>query len=78
MTDTNAAGTPLADKSPAPTRKLSYAAVSGVVLYLLSLVVQVDAQLEQAVNIGLPLVLAYFVKNADTPGGYAKRKKDLV
>jgi hypothetical protein len=66
-----AVNTPLAEKSPAPTRKLSYASVSAVVLFLLSLVVEVDPQLEQGVNIVLPLVLAYFVKNADTPGGYS-------
>lgn len=73
MTDTTATGTPLAQKSPAPTRKLSYAAVSGIVLYLISLVTDVDKELEQAINIGLPLVLAYFVKNSDTPGGYSAK-----
>lgn len=60
----------MATKSALPTRKLSYASVTALVLFALSFVTEVDPQLEQAVNVGLPLILAYFVKNADTPGGY--------
>lgn len=63
---------PVAPVTPSkkPTRKLSYASAAAVVLFLASLVVDdVDVQLEQAINVGLPLILAYFVKNADTPGG---------
>lgn len=57
-------------KSAKPTRKLSYAAASAVVLFILSLILKdIDPQTEQAVNVGLPLILAYFVKNDDTPGG---------
>jgi len=61
---------PAKKKSALPTRKLSYASVTAVVLFLISLfVTDLDPQTEQAVNVGLPLILAYFVKNADTPGG---------
>jgi len=56
-------------KSPAPTRKVSYAAVSTVLLFVISLVTDLDPQIEQAVNVGLPIILAYWVKNDDTPGG---------
>lgn len=56
-------------KSLLPTRKLSYAGLVATVLFLLSLITEVDAQLEQAVNVLVPLIAAYFVKNSDSPGG---------
>lgn len=59
----------IAEKTLKPTRKLSYASATAVVLFLLSLVIDVDPQVEQVVNIVVPLGLAYVVKNADTPGG---------
>lgn len=59
----------MATKSLKPTRKVSYAAVSTVVLYVLSRFTEVDQDVEQAVNVALPIILAYFVSNEDTPGG---------
>ena len=56
-------------KSMKPTRKVSYAAISTVVLYVVSRFTEVDKDLEQAINITLPLILAYWVSNEDTPGG---------
>lgn len=56
-------------KSLKPTRKVSYAAVATVVLFVLSRFTDVDKDTEQAVNVALPLILAYWVENEDTPGG---------
>lgn len=62
-------------KSAAPTRKLSYAAITGLVIFIVSQFTSVDKELEQAINIGVPLVLAYFVSNNDTPGGVPVKTK---
>lgn len=62
-----------AQPSRAPTRKLSYAAVTSVVLYLLSLLVDIDQTGEQLVNVIVPLILAYRVPNDDTPGGVPQK-----
>jgi hypothetical protein len=52
-----------------PTNKLLSAAIVAVILYVVSLFVAVDPQLEQAINVIVPVIVAYFTRNADTPGG---------
>lgn len=61
-------------KTYKPTRKVSYAAVSTVVLFVLSRFIEVDKDVEHAVNVALPLVLAYWVSNEDTPGGVPEER----
>lgn len=65
-------------KSLRPTRKVSYAAVATVVLFILSRFTEVDKDTEQAVNVALPLILAYIVENEDTPGGVPVKDEAVV
>jgi hypothetical protein len=60
---------PVTKRGVLPTAKLLSAAGTMIVLYLLRLVVDVDEDLEQIVNLVVPLIVAYFVPNAQTPGG---------
>jgi hypothetical protein len=60
---------PVTKRGVLPTAKLLSAAGTMLVLYLLRLVVDVDEDLEQVVNLIVPLIVAYFVPNAPTPGG---------
>jgi hypothetical protein len=60
-----------------PTAKLLSAAGTMLVLYLLRLVVDVDEDLEQIVNLVVPLIVAYFVPNSDTPGGVPDARPEL-
>jgi hypothetical protein len=57
-------------KSAKPTKKLTVSAAAAAILYaILAGFTDADKELEQAINVVVPLVLAYFVKNDDTPGG---------
>jgi hypothetical protein len=57
------------DTGKVPTKKLTAASVTAVILFVVSLFTDVDQNLEQALNVLVPIVLAYFVKNDPTPGG---------
>jgi hypothetical protein len=53
-----------------PTRKLLSAAATTAILYGLSHVTEVDKDLEQLVNVVVPILVAYFVPNEqETPKG---------
>jgi len=45
------------------------AAATTIILFVLSLFTDVDKELEQAVNVAVPLIVAYFTRNNPTPGG---------
>jgi hypothetical protein len=60
---------PVTKRGVLPTAKLVSAAVTMIVLYLLRMVVDVDEDLEQIVNLVVPLIVAYLVPNTPTPGG---------
>jgi hypothetical protein len=68
---------PVTKRGVLPTAKLVSAAVTMVLLYLLRLVVDVDEELEQIVNLVVPLLVAYFVPNSDTPGGVPDARPQL-
>jgi hypothetical protein len=52
-----------------PTRKMVSAAATTAALYVLSRFTEVDKDLEQLVNVVVPLIVAYFVPNESTPTG---------
>jgi hypothetical protein len=61
---------PTTTKSKKPTKKLTVASAVAVVLYaVFSLLVHADKEVENAINVGVPLVFAYFTRNDPTPGG---------
>jgi hypothetical protein len=60
---------PVTKRGVLPTAKLVSAAVTMVLLYVLRQFVDVDRELEDIINLVVPLIVAYFVPNADTPGG---------
>jgi hypothetical protein len=49
-----------------PTRKMVSAAATTAALYVLSRFTEVDKDLEQLVNVVVPLIVAYFVPNKPT------------
>ena len=58
------------DSSAKPTRKLIAAALTTVVLYVISRFTEVDKDTEQLVNVLAPLVVAYVYPNQqNTPKG---------
>lgn len=57
-------------ESPLPTNKVLAATLTGVVLYIVSQFTEVDKDLEQLVNVLSMILVAYFVRNKRTPGGY--------
>ncbi len=77
MTPLDPAPVPLVQHGVLPTAKLISAAVTMVLLYVLRQFVDVDTELEQIVNLVVPLIVAYFVPNSDTPGGVPDAKPDL-
>jgi hypothetical protein len=60
---------PVTKRGVLPTAKLVSAAVTMVLLYVLRQFVDVDPELEDIINLVVPLAVAYFVPNSDTPGG---------
>jgi membrane-bound ClpP family serine protease len=64
---------PTLETSWAPTNKLA-AAITAAILYGLSLLTDVDPQLEQAVNVLGALVAGWLMRNQKTPGGVPLKK----
>jgi hypothetical protein len=62
-------GPPVTKRGVLPTAKLVSAAVTMVLLYVLRQFVDVDRELEDIINLVVPLIVAYRVPNSDTPGG---------
>jgi hypothetical protein len=60
---------PVTKRGVLPTAKLVSAAVTMLLLYVLRQFVDVDPELEDIINLVVPLAVAYFVPNSDTPGG---------
>lgn len=61
---------PMGPKSKKPTKKLTVGAAVAVLLYaLFSLVVGADKEVENAINVAVPFIFAYFTQNDPTPGG---------
>lgn len=59
--------------SKKPTKKITAASIVAAVLYVVfAKFVSEDKEVEQAINAFVPLVIAYFVKNDPTPGGYPR------
>lgn len=53
-----------------PTNKFISALITALVLYIITkLAIPIDATIEQAINVFIPFVVAYFIPNHDTPGG---------
>jgi hypothetical protein len=59
----------MGESSLLPTNKLISAAVTALILFVISRFTEVDKDVEQAVNVLAPLVVAYFTRNKKTPGG---------
>jgi hypothetical protein len=68
---------PVTKRGVLPTAKLISAAVTMIVLYALRQVVDVDEDLEEIINLTVPLLVAYFVPNSDTPGGVPDARPQL-
>jgi hypothetical protein len=61
-------------KSWRPTKKMLRAAVTATALFVISRFTEVDKDTEQLVNVLAPLVVAYWTRNDDTPGGVPLKK----
>jgi hypothetical protein len=62
-----------AEPSAKPTKKLLGAAITAALLYGVSLVTDLDPQLEQAANVIGPLVAGWIIRNDPTPGGVPRK-----
>jgi hypothetical protein len=60
---------PVTKRGVLPTAKLLSAVATMIVLYILRQFTDVDEDLEEILNLTIPIVVAYLVPNSDTPGG---------
>jgi hypothetical protein len=60
---------PVTKRGVLPTAKLLSAVATMIVLYILRQFTDVDEDLEEILNLTIPIVVAYLVPNAPTPGG---------
>ena len=57
------------DPSWVPTRKFVSAAVTALIVYVVSRVTEIDKDTEQLIQFGAPLIAAYLIRNKKTIEG---------